>query len=120
MSRRDPIQMRMSFAVSILLAASFAAFAQQAMPRMVSCEPQNGKAGDEIAVSGENLDKAAVAKVYLTDGKNDIEVSISEQSGTTIKFKIPGKATGRLALMVLTAGKDAKLIEQPVKVQIDN
>ena len=30
-----------------------------------------------------------------------------------------GKAVGRLALMVLTAGKDAKLMEQPVKVQID-
>jgi hypothetical protein len=112
--------MKLSFGIALLLAAAFASFGQTAMPRMTSAEPQNGKAGDEIAVSGENLDKAAVAKVYLTDGKNDIEVSISEQSGTTIKFKIPGKATGRLALMVLTAGKDAKLIEQPVKVQIDN
>jgi hypothetical protein len=109
----------MSFAVSILLAASFAAFAQQAMPRMVSCEPANGKAGDVVAVSGENLQKDAVAKVYLTDGKNDIEVSVSEQTEKEIKFKIPAKATGRLSLMVLTAGKEPKYIEQPVKVQID-
>jgi hypothetical protein len=61
-----------------------------------------------------------VAKVYLTDGvKFDLEVVIVEQSDKEIKFKIPGKATGRMALMVLTSGKDGKLIEQPVKVQID-
>jgi nitrous oxidase accessory protein NosD len=111
--------MKLSFVVSLLLAASFAASAQQAMPRMTSVEPQNGKAGDVVVVSGENLEKATVSKVYLTDGKNDLEVSITEQSGSAIKFKIPAKATGRLALMVLTSGKEAKLIEQPVKVQVD-
>jgi len=43
-----------------------------------------------------------------------------EQSATSIKFKIPAKVpAGRLALMVLTTGKDAKYMEQPVKVQID-
>jgi hypothetical protein len=111
--------MKLSFVILLLAAASFAAFAQPAMPRMVSVEPQNGKAGDVLAVAGENLQKATVAKVYLTDGKNDFEVTITEQSDKEIKFKIPAKATGRLALMVLTAGKEAKLIEQPVKVQID-
>jgi hypothetical protein len=105
--------------IAILVAASFGAFAQPAMPRMVSVEPANGKAGDVLAVAGENLQKETVAKVYLTDGKTDIEVTITEQTEKEIKFKIPAKATGRLALMVLTAGKDAKLIEQPVKVQID-
>ena len=89
------------------------------MPRMVSVDPGNGKVGDVLVVSGENLAKASVAKVYLTDGSHDVEVIITEQTDTAIKFKIPAKATGRLALMVLTAGKDAKLIEQPVKIQID-
>jgi hypothetical protein len=59
-----------------------------------------------------------VDKVYLTDGKNDFQVEVTEQTATAIKFKIPAKAAGRLALMVLTTGKDAKLIEQPVKVEI--
>jgi hypothetical protein len=111
--------MRLSFAWLFLLAASFAAFGQQAMPRMTSAEPANGKVGDVIAVAGENLQKEAVEKVYLTDGKNDFQVEVTEQSATSIKFKIPDKATGRLALMVLTTGKDAKLIEQPVKVTIE-
>ena len=102
-----------------LLAVCILGFAQAPMPRMVSVEPMNGKVGDVLVVTGENLQKAVVAKVYLTDGKNDLQVEVLEQTETTIKFKIPAKATGRLALMVLTTGKDASLIEQPVKVQID-
>ena len=112
--------MKLSFVVAVVIAALCAASAQQAMPRMSTVEPGNGKTGDVITVAGENLQKDAVAKVYLTDGKNDTEVQIMEQTATAIKFKIPAKvAAGRLALMVLTAGKDAKLMEQPVKVQID-
>jgi hypothetical protein len=110
--------MRLSIVIT-LVAACLTVLAQQPMPRMTSAEPANGKAGDVIAVTGENLDKAQVAKVYLTDGKNDYEVEVTEQAATGLKFKIPSKANGRLALMILTAGKDAKLIEQPVKVTVE-
>ena len=113
------IQMKLSFVVSLLVAASFAAYAQQAMPRMVSVDPPNGKTGDVITVTGENLQKDLVSKVYLTDGKTDLIVEVTEQTDTSIKFKIPVKAAGRLALMILTTGKDAKYIEQPVKLTID-
>jgi hypothetical protein len=112
--------MKLSFAIWLLVAASFVAYAQTAMPRMASVEPQNGKVGDVIVVTGENLQKDAVAKLYLTDGTHDLQVDITEQSATTIKFQIPAKAKpGRVALMVLTAGKEPKLIEQPVKVTVD-
>jgi hypothetical protein len=111
--------MRLSFVTAFLVAASFVSYAQQAMPRMASVEPDSGKVGDSIVVTGENLQKDAVAKLFLTDGKNDTPVEIVEQTATTIKFKIPAKtANGRLALMVLTAGKDAKYIEQPVKISV--
>jgi hypothetical protein len=119
LSRRLKIQMKLSFVIALLLAASFAAFGQQTMPRMVSAEPANGKIGDLIAVTGENLQKDLVEKVFLTDGKNDFPVEVTEQTATSIKFKIPAKATGRLALMILTTGKDQKYIEQPVKVSIE-
>jgi hypothetical protein len=90
------------------------------MPQMKTVEPGNGKVGDLQTVTGENLGKANVAKLYLTDGTNDIEVPIEAQEATSLKFKIPAKAKpGRLALMILTRGKDPKLIEQPVKVMID-
>jgi hypothetical protein len=112
--------MKPAFVVLLLVAASFAAYAQQAMPRMVSVDPPNGKKGDVIAVAGENLQKDLVSKVYLTDGKNDLIVEVTDQTDTAIKFKIPAKAAAsRLALMILTTGKDAKYIEQPVKLTID-
>src|ERR1035441_5430512 len=99
--------MKLSFAVSLLVAASFAAYAQQAMPRMVSVDPPNGKTGDVITITGENLQKALVSKVYLTDGKNDLIVEVTDQTDTAIKFKIPAKvAASRLALMILRAGPD--------------
>ena len=61
-----------------------------------------------VAVTGENLDKDNVAKVYLTDGKNDLACEITGQTATEIKFKIPAKAAGRMALMILTGGKGAE------------
>jgi hypothetical protein len=113
------IQMKLSSVVPLLLAATLVLFAQEAMPRMSSVDPPSGKAGDVITVTGENLDKANVGKVYLTDSKNDFECEVTGQTATEIKVKIPAKATGRLALMILTAGKEPKLIEQPVKVTIE-
>jgi hypothetical protein len=116
--------MKLSLLVSLLLAASFAAYAQTGSPRMTGVDPDTGKRGDIVTVSGENLGKDHIAKVYLTDGgdgKNDVEVQIVEQTDTSIKFKIPAKAiSGRLALMILTTTKPQQLIEQPVKITIED
>jgi hypothetical protein len=108
--------------VSLLLAAGTVVWAEQPMPRMTAVDPTNGKTGDVIVATGENLQKATVAKIYLTDGKNDLTCEMLDQTDTTIKFKIPAHAAvgARLTVMVLTTGKDAKLIEQPVKVEIDD
>jgi IPT/TIG domain-containing protein len=105
--------------VGILVSTALLVLAQQ-MPRMVSVEPDTGKAGTECTVNGESLAKSAVSKLYLTDGKNDVEVEVVSQEDKAIKFKIPGQAkAGRWALMVLTAGKEGRLIEQPVKVTVE-
>lgn len=111
--------MRLSFALPLFLAFGLAVFAQTT-PRMTTVDPTTGKAGDEITVAGENLEKAQVAKVYLTDEKNDVLVEVTEQTATSIKFKIPAKAqAGRFALMLLTTGKEPKLVEQPVKLTVE-
>jgi hypothetical protein len=111
--------MKLSLIAPVLLAAGFAAFAQEAMPRMTTVDPNSQKKGEVVAVTGENLDKPNVVKVYLTDGKNDFECVITEQAATGLKIKIPEKASGRLALMILTGGKEPRLIEQPVKVTVE-
>jgi hypothetical protein len=106
--------------LALLLLAPQVSSAQAPTPRLVSVDPMSAKVGDPVSVSGENLDKASVVELYLTDGKNDIKVAMTEQSATAIKFNVPQHAkTGRYSLMVLTAGKDAKLIEQPVKLAVE-
>ncbi|MBI4890763.1 MAG: IPT/TIG domain-containing protein [Acidobacteria bacterium] len=95
--------------------------AQDAIPRCTTVEPTSGKVGTDIVVTGENLDKNIVAKLYLTDGTNDIELAITEQAATTLKSKIPAKAKvgERYKLMILTKGKEPKLIEQPVRFEVE-
>ena len=112
-------QMKPSYFFVLLALAAIlpvTAFSQAAMPRMTAVEPMEGKAGDEVTVAGENLEKTNVAEVYFTDGKIDVKLKIVEQAATSIKVKIPASCKpGRWALMILTAGKEPKLIEQPVK-----
>jgi len=102
----------------LLTVASAALYAQQAMPRVTSVEPDNGKTGDVLTISGEHLGKGEVMELYLTDGKKDTKVEVTDQAPTAIKFKIPKIAAGRFAVMVLTGGKEPKYIEEPVKVTV--
>jgi len=113
--------MKLSFITALLVGLSLGCYAQEAIPRMTSVDPSSGKKGVVVVVTGENLEKSHVEKVYLTDGKNDTLVEVTEQTATSIKFKIPETVAtgGRLSVMILTAGKDAKYIEQPVKVMIE-
>ena len=111
--------MKMSAIGLWVLAAGLVMGAEQTAPRFISVDPPSGKKGDVIAVTGENLTKASVDKVFLTDGKNDTPVEVTEQTEKTIKFKIPDKApAGRLTLMILTGGSAPQYLEEPVKVEI--
>jgi len=95
--------------------------AQEATPRCLTVEPASGKTGTEILVTGENLGKDNVAEFYLTDGKNDIKLVMTEQTATTIKTKIPASAKVgiRYKLMILTKSKEPRLIEQPVRFEVE-
>ena len=116
--------MKLSFVALLLVAASVVLYAQSASPMITGVDPPSGKRGDVITVTGQNLQKENVAKLYLTDGeneKNDIQVEMTSQAAAEIKFKIPAKAAmGRMALMILTTTKPPQLIEQPVKLTIDD
>ncbi|MGO9011492.1 MAG: hypothetical protein ACLQPN_15430 [Bryobacteraceae bacterium] len=98
--------MRLPLTAVLLSAACFTAHGQQATPTITSSGTSSAKKGEVLSFSGENLQRELVAKVLLTDGKNDFPVEVVEQTSTTVKFKIPdGVTAGRLALMVLTTGK---------------
>jgi hypothetical protein len=94
--------------------------AQATYPRMTSVEPGTAKAGEEVTVAGQNLEKANIAEVYLSDGEKDLKVVLTEQTATVVKFKVPdAMKPGRFSLVVLTTTKPAKLIDQPVKLTVE-
>jgi len=96
----------------LLLAAS-------GVPMMRSMDKDEAMRGDLVAVSGENLGKANIAELYLTNGKDDFKVDITEQTAAMLKFKV-GKDIrfGRYSLMILTSSEQPMFIEQPVKLNI--
>jgi len=82
--------------------------------------PDTARAGDIVSVEGEFLGKNFVAELYITDGSTDWKAEIVEQTQTLIKFKVPAAVKpGRHALMVLTKGIEPKLIEEPVRINIE-
>ena len=112
--------MRISVMVILLLLA----LAQPANPQseisiINSVEPAAGRIGDILLAQGVYLNQERVAALYMTDGATDIRVVILEQTSTSIRFQIPPEAKpGRFALMILTKGKEPKLMEEPVKIII--
>lgn len=104
--------------LSVALLAASSLFAADAAPKLTTVTPDTGKAGDQFSIAGENLTKASVAEVYLTDGKNDSKCDIVDQQAAAIKIKSPGSIKpGRYTVMVLTGDK-SRFIEQPVKLTI--
>lgn len=111
--------MKIFSATLILLAALAVAAAQNKSARMTAVTPDTGKASAEYTAAGENLGKAGVKDLFLTNGKDDIKVEVVTQKEEAIQFKVPASTKpGRYSLMILTAdGK--QLIEQPVKLTIE-
>jgi len=102
--------------VSLGLALS----ASAQVPQMGTVEPGNGKVGSVLKIHGVHLDKNKVDEVYLTDHTFDMKVKVLEQTDDIIQFRIPPSAKpGRLQLLVKTAGKEPKLLEQPVYITVE-
>ena len=70
------------------------------------------------SAKGENLEKAKIGELYLTDGNKDFKAVITEQSETEIKFKVPQVAAGRYRLMIVTANRSS-MLEQPVVITVE-
>ena len=81
--------MRTSLTITVLLFLTTLAlpvWAQtpiSAMPFITSANPTECKVGDMVSVEGANLGQDTVAALYLTDGKNDIKVVMTEQTATS-------------------------------------
>jgi len=111
---------RVTLALAVAVLFSLVLSAQTEFPRMTSVDPVTTKPGAEVVAGGENLDKTHVAEVFLTDGEHDTKVEVLDQSASAIRFKVPDSMKpGRFSLMVLTATKPPRLIEQPVRLTVE-
>ena len=109
--------MQTCFVVGLLLASSAIMPGFQGTPRCSAIDPDTAKSGDTVSATCENADKSS-AELYLTDGKVDTKVAITEQGNDKIKFRIPSVKPGRYHLAFLTANK-ASIIEQPVVITVE-
>jgi hypothetical protein len=75
--------------VAALLAPYSPTVLAQNTPTFTTVDPLSGKVNDQITVTGENLGKASVTAVFLSDDKNDYKAAIVEQSDTKIVMKVP-------------------------------
>lgn len=88
-------------------------------PVMHAVQPDNGKIGSVLRVSGIYLGKTRVDEVYLTDHTFDMMCKIMAQGEDYIEFRIPPSAkAGRLQLLLKTTGREPLLIEQPVYITV--
>jgi hypothetical protein len=101
-----------------LFGVSVSLCAYQGFPRLTTVEPDTGKVGDAISAKGENLGKSSLGELYLSDGKKDTKVVITEQSADEVKFKVPQVKAGRYHLVILTTNR-ASMIEQPVVLTVE-
>ena len=99
--------LRGSIIVTLFALVAVTAWAQS--PLVQSVEPDTGKQGDELVVSGQSLDKDHVADLFLTAGGKDIKVKMVEQSAESIRFSVPKVRPGRYKLMILTRGSEPHL-----------
>ncbi len=89
------------------------------VPVVRTMEPATAKPGDVVTATGEALDAARVSAVFLTDGKNDAQVEVVQQTPVMLRFRVPAKmAPGRYFVMVLAKLEIPTLLEQPVALKV--
>jgi len=100
-------------AAVILLSALSSA---QNAPQVSGVDPASGKVNDTITVSGDNLGKASVSAVYLSDDKNDYKATIVEQADDKIQMKVPQVKPGPYNISIQVGDK---LFIKPVKFTVE-
>jgi hypothetical protein len=88
-------------------------------PLMRVVEPYTAKVGTEVVVTGENLDKTYIAEVYLSQNGERFLVEVTSHESTQIKFIVPKVKPGAYRITVLTTSAEPMLIEEPVRLVVE-
>jgi hypothetical protein len=86
---------RFSFAAGALLLLCLVQFVSaQNLPKVTAVDPGAGKVNDNVTLTGENLGKASVSAVFLSDDKDDFKATLVEQEAGKIILKVPQVKSG--------------------------
>lgn len=88
-------------------------------PLMRTVDPYTAKIGAEVTVAGDNLSKERIAEVYMTLEKTNTKVQVTSQSDKELKFIVPKVKPGSYRITVLLRSVDPTLIEEPVRVVVE-
>jgi len=89
-------------------------------PMMRVVEPAAVKAGAEVTVTGDHLNKELVAAVYLITDTDQIEVKVLSQSEKELRFNVAADTKpGRYRIAVLTTTAEPALLEEPVRLIVE-
>ena len=86
---------KFSFAIGVLVLLCLAPFVgAQNVPKVTAVDPGTGKVNDSVTLTGENLGKATVSAVFLSDDKDDYKATLVEQETGKIVLKVPQVKSG--------------------------
>ena len=88
----------------------------QGAPQVTAVDPASGKVNDTVTVTGDNLGKATVSSVYLSDDKNDYKATIVSQSDDKIEMKVPQVKPGDYNISVQVGDK---LFIKPIRFKVE-
>ncbi len=102
------------FAVSFLLLSNLVL--AQGAPRLTGVDPGTGKVGASITVSGENLGKANVAAVFLSDANSDYKATVVDQAADKIVIKVPAVKPGNYNISLQVKNE---IFIQPIRFTVE-
>ena len=87
----------------------------QGSPRVTGVEPIEGKVGSQMTISGENLGRANVVAVYLSDNNDDFKVAVVDQTSEKIVVRVPKVKVGNYNVSIQIKND---ILIQPVRFSV--
>ena len=102
--------------VAALAALTARPLGAQGASRVTGVDPANGKPNDTITVAGENLEKARVSAVFLSDEKDDFKASVVSQETAKIVIKVPQVKPGSYNVSIQSG---SNIFIQPIRFTVE-
>jgi hypothetical protein len=104
-----------ALAAIVTLALAMPAGLAQDASRVTGVDPATGKANDTVTIAGENLSKAKVSAIFLSDEKDDHKATVVSQETDKIVIKVPAVKPGDYNVSIQTGNS---IFIQPVRFTV--